>query len=106
GAPVTENGEGYAEAQLSETQTAALKEAANLRIEYGKAPSDAILKKMGALQRFALAGGEKPADFMPGDPPPPDMREHDDMAGIGSGLTKPMSADELSQLKFAGTVKG
>jgi hypothetical protein len=106
GAPIVENGGTYAEAQLSETQNAALKEVANLRIEYGKTPTDAILKKMGALQVFALAGGEKPADFMPSDPLPPDLSEHDDMAGTFSGLNKPMTADELSQLKFTGTVKG
>lgn len=79
GAPVTENGDSYAEPQLSDTQSAALKEVANLRIEYGKAPSDAILQKMGALARFALAGGEKPADFMPAAPLPPDLSEYDSL---------------------------
>lgn len=105
GATVTE-GEGYAQAQLSDTQSAALKEVANLRIEYGKAPSDAILQKMGALARFALAGGEKPADFMPAAPLPPDLSEYDPMSGMGAPLSKSMSSDELAHFKSAGTIRG
>jgi hypothetical protein len=105
GAPAV-SGE-YVEAQLSETQHAALKEVASLRIEYGKTPSDALLHKMGKLQAFALGGGEKPADFMPGDPLPPDLSEHDPLAAaFGDGLARPMGADELAMFKSAGTIRG
>src|SRR5258708_3152455 len=89
GAPILENGQGYAAPQLSETQSAALKEIANLRAEYATKPSDALLQRMAKLQSFALANGEKPADFLPGDPAAPDLSEHDEMAGAFSGLSRP-----------------
>jgi hypothetical protein len=114
GAPVVESGEGYAAPEFTPAQTAGLAEINNLRaqasdpaLEHGK--RDALMQKLSEMQRHVFAGGEKPAWF--GEAlavdPKTGMQEHDSFAAsLGEGLTRPASAEELSHLRSAGTIKG
>lgn len=79
-------------------QQAALAEASRLRAEWSKAPSegrDAIGAKISKLQRFAFGHGEKkPADFMPGDPPPPDLRPADSLRDTFEQMAQPATEQQ------------
>lgn len=113
GAPIAENGEGYAQAQFTPEQTAAVthlgelrKQASDPALDRGK--RDALMGKMSELSRHAFLGEKSPSWYSDAKPDPrlSDASDHNDMAEIGAPLSESMTADELSQLKFAGTVKG
>lgn len=79
-------------AEMGADQQAALKEVARLRGEYGKAPyegRDALAQRMAALSKFAFGHGEKPKDFLPGDPPPLDLRPHDPLRNTFETVAQP-----------------
>ncbi len=98
-----------APAEMGVEQQAALKEVDRLRVEYGKTPADqrdALAKKMSELQRFVFGHGGKPADFMPGQPSPPDMRPHDPMAGALADAGKTLTPQEREHLVTHGKVMG
>jgi hypothetical protein len=112
-----QQGSGHVEAPAaegaSESQTAAVahlaelrKQAADPALDRGK--RDALMQKMSELSRHAFLGERSPSWYGEQTPDPrlSDNSEYDEMSGALDGLAKPMTADEKSQFKFAGTVKG
>jgi hypothetical protein len=95
--------------QMGADQQAALKEVDRLRGEYGKTPSgerDAVMQRMSKLSRFAHGIGEKPFDFLPGDPPPPDMREHDSLRSEFEKELQPATELQTKALVNGAVIQG
>lgn len=109
-APGATVAEGSAQpAELGAEQQAALKEIDRMRGEYGNTPSDkrdALTQKISKLQRFAFGHGDKPADFMPGDPPPPDLREHDSLRDTFEQMAQPASEQQTKAAVNNAVIQG
>lgn len=97
----------------SESQTAAIAHLAELRtqaadpaLDHGK--RDALMKKMSELTHHIHLGAKAPAwlDGAKPDPRLSDTSEYDPMSSLNAPLSEKMSADQLAQMKTAGTVKG
>lgn len=112
-----QQGGGHVEAPAaepaSESQTAAIahltelrKQASDPTLDHGK--RDALMHKMSQLSRHAFLGEKSPSWFGAALPDPrlSDTSEYDPMSNLNAPLSEKMSADQLAQMKTAGTVKG
>src|SRR2546423_6493592 len=113
GAPVTENGEGYAQAQFTPEQTAAVthlaelrKQAADPALDQGK--KDALMQKMSQLSRHAFLGEKSPSWYGDAKPDPrlSDTSEYDGMAEIGAPLADSMTPEQIKTFRGGAVIRG
>jgi len=95
-----------APAEMGAEQQQALAEVEKLRGQYKKTPTDNLAKQISELQRFAFGNGDKPAGFMPGEIPLPDLSEYDPMSASMADLTKPINLQDREQLVVHAKIMG